>query len=47
VRKTGKSPNTTDGNYDLNIDLEKLPPAMYVVKVISGEYVGVIKIEKR
>ncbi len=42
-----KSPNTTDGNFDLNIDLEKLPPAMYVVKVISGEYVGVIKIEKR
>jgi len=39
-------PNVTNGNFDTNIDLSKLPPAMYVVKVISGDYVGIVKIEK-
>jgi hypothetical protein len=38
--------NTTMGELQINIDLEKLPPAMYVVKIISGDYVGVAKIEK-
>ena len=38
--------NPTNGQFYTNIDLGKLPPAMYVVKIISGDYIGVAKIEK-
>ncbi|MDD2636510.1 MAG: T9SS type A sorting domain-containing protein [Bacteroidales bacterium] len=36
----------TKGMFSANIDLNNLPPAIYVVRVISGEYTGVGKIEK-
>lgn len=38
--------NSNNGYSFTNIDLEHLPPAMYVVKLISGNYVGISKIEK-
>lgn len=39
-------PGVFEGDFTINLDLAKLPPAMYVVKVISGDFVGVVKIEK-
>ncbi len=39
-------PDPINGSFRINIDLAKLPPAMYVVKVISGDFVGIVKIEK-
>ena len=38
--------NATKGELLTNIDLNHLPPAIYVVRIISGEYTGVAKIEK-
>ncbi len=38
--------NPVNGQSFTNIDLEHLPPAMYVVKLISGDYIGIAKIEK-
>lgn len=39
-------PKLLNGIFSLNIDLEKLPPAMYIVKIVSGDYISVKKIEK-
>lgn len=39
-------PSVLEGDFILNVDLDKLPPAMYMVKIISGDYVSISKIEK-
>ncbi|MDD4149346.1 MAG: T9SS type A sorting domain-containing protein [Bacteroidales bacterium] len=39
--------NATKGELSVSIDLKHLPPAIYVVRIISGDYIGVAKIEKR
>jgi hypothetical protein len=39
--------DATNGKFFTQIDLSDMPPAMYVVKIISGDFVGVTKVEKQ
>ncbi len=42
-----KKETTVSGNAFASFDISSLPPAMYMVKIISGDYVGTKKVEKQ